>query len=133
MGRSGYTEDCDGPELWRGIVANAMKGRRTQRFLRELRDTLDAMAVKELVQSEDGELVDQDGACCTLGAVALARGWPDAKEIDSAEHDHLADRLDIARTVVREIEWENDESWSRETPAQRWTRMRRWVEAQIRP
>lgn len=135
MGRSGYQDcdDCYGPELtlFRGRVANAFKGKRTQRFLRELRDALDAMPVKELVASDDGELVNPDGECCTLGALALAHGWADAQKIDSSDHEHLASRLDVSTLVVREIEWENDE-WHSEDPAGRWKYMRRWVEAQIK-
>jgi cytochrome P450 len=135
VGRSGYSDcdDCDGPELtlFRGRVANAFKGMRTQKFLRELRDALDAMPVRELVDSEDGEIVNAEGQCCTLGAIALARGWADAQLIDSTDHEYLASRLGVAPIVVKEIEWENDE-WRSRDAAGRWTYMRRWVEANIR-
>ena len=46
MSRSGYSDDCDTWPLicWRGAVASALRGRRGQQFLIELRDALDAIS-----------------------------------------------------------------------------------------
>lgn len=55
---------------------------------------------------------------------------PDGPYVDN---DRLAQRLGIARSMAAEIEYANDESWTPETPEKRWTRMRAWVEAQIKP
>lgn len=129
MSRSGYTYDGDQWELalWRGRVKSAIRGKRGQRLLRELAASLDAMPEKALVASEEGEIVTEAGACCTLGSLALSQGWPDAKELDSEDHERLAGRLNVAGCLVREIEFLNDE-WDRhETPEERWSRMRAWV------
>lgn len=137
MSRSGYTEDWDDPWpliQWRGRVASAIRGKRGQRFLRELRDALDAMPEKSLDRSEDYEIVNEEGGCCALGAVALQRGWESPTAIDSSEHDGLGERLDIASCLVQEIEWENDEGGTySETPEKRWGRVRAWVEKRIKP
>lgn len=131
MSRSGYTCDLGNLELgrWRGRVASAIRGRRGQQLLRELRDALDALPEKALVR---GDFVTEDGACCTLGAVALARQWPDAKDIDSTEHEWLAARLGVAECLVQEVEFENDEVRRDESPEARWARMRLWVDRKIR-
>lgn len=73
MSRSGYTDDGDNWELikWRGQVASAIRGKRGQAFLRELRDALDALPEKKLCYHE---LQRKDGACCAIGAVGRARG-----------------------------------------------------------
>ena len=61
MSRSGYTEDCDNLTLYRQTVANALRGRRGQAFLRELLEALDALEVKELIT---GVLKDDSGGIC---------------------------------------------------------------------
>lgn len=131
MSRSGYIDACESEQakyaMWRGQVTSAMRGRRGQRLLRALAASLDAMTDKALVASEEGEIVTEAGDCCTIGSLALAEGWPDAKEVDSTDYQRLASRLDVAECLVREIEHLNDD-WSRsETPAERWTRIREWV------
>lgn len=135
MSRSGYSGDLDHLELgrWRGRVASAIRGKRGQRFLRELRDALDALPEKRLVQSADGEIVNHEGDCCALGSVALAQGWEDACDLDSNEHEALAARLDVAWCLIPEIEYQNDEHWRCETPEERWSRVRAWVDRLIRP
>ena len=130
MSRSGYSDDCSGAELnlYRGTVARTIRGKRGQAFLRELRDALDAMPVKVLIT---GELMDADGDQCALGAVAVARGL-DVSGIDSEDGAAIAALFGVSETLVREIEWENDEVpdaiWTAE---QRWSYMRKWVDRQI--
>ena len=126
--RCGY--DYDGhAALWRQAVANAMRGARGQQFLRELVAALDAMPEKKLI-TEDFER--EDGVCA-LGSVAKLRGL-DLRALDSEDHDTLAERFGIARALVQEVEFVNDEDiWVREqeTPEERWRRVRRWAECAI--
>jgi hypothetical protein len=129
MSRSGYSDSLDQWDLirWRGAVKSAIRGRRGQAFLREMRDALDAMPEKKLVRHE---LVTPEGQVCAMGAVCAARGL-DVNDVDPYEPDDVADLLGIAPAMVAEIAFMNDESWYRDTPAARWTRMRAWTEAQI--
>lgn len=129
MGRSGYTDDCCGWELimWRGAVKSAIRGKRGQALLHEMRDALDAMPVKELIadQFEDGEKV------CALGAVGKRRGI-EMKGIDPYDRDSVARTFGIAPALAAEIAYINDDGYSySQTPAQRWKRVREWVESQI--
>lgn len=139
MSRHGYTDDWDGDMLgagrWRGIVASATRGRRGQAFFRALRDALDAMPEKAL---EEGLVIGPQGACCAIGALLREREVPyrallvgvDEYELQDWNETIAAD-LDVHHSLVQEVAYEND--WGRygETAAERWARMRRWVEAQI--
>ncbi len=131
MSRSGYSDDCDGWELirWRGAVASAMGGKRGQSFLAELLATLDAMPVKELIAND---LRAPEGSVCALGSVGVARGI-DMSAIDPYERHQVATAFGIAEAMAAEIEYMNDDGGWRETPAQRWTRMREWVAKKIAP
>jgi len=125
--------------MWRGAVLRAIRGKRGQAFLREMRDALDAMPVKRLVAHD---LVTPDGECCAMGAVALKRGQ-DVSDIDETEPDEVAGAFNIAHALAAEIAYKNDEcgpvAWNPrtygsvdcETPEERWKRMRDWVEKQI--
>ena len=130
MSRSGYTDDCDGIalNLWRGAVDRALRGARGQHFLRKLRASLDAMPVKRLIS----EVISDDaGEVCALGSVD-----PKAP-IDPDDRDQVAKYFGIAPAMAAEIAYENDEGAYRqhraETPEERWTRMRAWVDKQIVP
>lgn len=107
MSRSGYTDDGDGSELalWRGAVHRALKGKRGQQALREIRDALDAMPQKVLIGDS---LVTADGEYCTLGVLGVARGL-DMSKIDPEDWDAVAAKFGIAPAMVREIVYENDE------------------------
>ena len=78
MSRSGYSDDSDDSDdcndwafiRWRGAVDSAILGRRGQRLLKEMRQALDAMPVKQLIAEE----LERDGLVCALGAVGRARG-----------------------------------------------------------
>jgi hypothetical protein len=110
-------------------VTSAIRGKRGQEFLRELASTLDAMPEKRLIQNE----LVQNGEFCTLGVIGAKRGLNMA-QLDPDSYDAIADKLGIAHQLVQEIEWENDEGvWGdKETPENRWKRMRAWVESQLR-
>jgi hypothetical protein len=129
MSRSGYSEDCENLELWRGAVDRAIHGKRGQAFLREMAAALDAMPTKELIR---GELINEQGACCAIGAVCKARGT-DVSQVDYYDADSVANAVGIARAMAAEIEFENDDDFcgSRETNADRWTRMRKWVASNL--
>jgi hypothetical protein len=146
MSRAGYSDDGIDDQwahiCWRGAVASAMRGKKGQAFLRELRDALDAMPAKRLIARDlivrkevagaDGEAPQPHVEACSLGVVALARGIDDSK-IDPYDHDSIHAPFGIANALAREIIYENDESWPRpKTPEERWRKMRWWVEENIK-
>lgn len=141
MSRSGYCDDQDDNWrhiCWRGAVSSALRGKRGQAFLLELAATMDAMPVKRLVTEE----LQVDGEFCTLGVVGAARGL-DMSVIDPDDSEAVSEKFGIADAMVREIVYENDEyfgsykfvdgeqKYVRETPEERWIRMRSWVAKQI--
>ncbi len=144
MSRSGYCYDCDTSDwayiMYRGAVASAMNGRRGQAFLKEMLAAMDAMPEKRLI-SEELEIADvgENGTivtveACAIGTVGLARNL-DMSNIDPENYSKIADTFGIAESMAREIMSENDEGggyWLKETPEQRFARMRRWIENQIR-
>lgn len=135
MSRSGYMGDLDDLDLehsdliqYRGRVASATRGARGQAMLRELLEALDAMPAKELIQDD---LVGREtGACCTIGALLVHKEVPDPWKYHE-DNEKLADELDVDECLVAEIEYENDEFYRLEGPAERWERMRKWVANQI--
>lgn len=132
MSRSGYTEDIDdnwAAIRWQGQVASATRGKRGQKFFRELLAALDALPEKKLIPDE---LEKSDGCVCALGALGKARGY-DLKSIDPEDTARVSIMFDIAEPLAREVVWNNDEAghW-RETPEQRFQRVRRWVASQIK-
>lgn len=131
MSRCGYSDDLDPWQLikWRGQVASALRGKRGQAFLNALRDALDAMPEKQLIAND---LQATEGVCA-LGSIGKARGL-DLAAIDPEDEDHhkqLAGAFDVAHQLIQEVEFMNDEGVYRETPAQRWDRMRRWVDQNV--
>ena len=130
MSRSGYNEDIeDNWQLirWRGMVASSIRGKRGQKFLTDLLAALDAMPEKRLIRDE----LESQGEVCAIGALGLAKGI-DMADIDPEDPPQVASAFDIAECLAQEVVYENDEgSWQKETPEQRWTRMRKWVAAKI--
>lgn len=126
MSRSGYIDDGDHIELYRATVHRALRGARGQHFLRKLRTALDAMPVKRLITDA---LADNDGEVCALGAI------DPNKDIDPEDTERVAAHFGIAPSMAAEIVYMNDEhgAWRSETPEERWTRMRAWVEKEIVP
>ncbi len=143
MSRSGYTDDYgdDDPLMlgrWRGAVLSSIQGKRGQAFLREMIAALDAMPEKRLISHD---LVQHAPAfvppeiampcVCAIGSVGLKRGVA-MEALDPHEADQIADTFGIAVALVREIEFENDECGRhRETPEERWSRMRSWAKTQL--
>ncbi len=123
MSRSGYSEDCEHLELWRGAVKRATTGCYGQHLLKKLLAALDAMPVKRLIADE---IQDDQGNVCALGALDPTVTSYDARD--------LATHFKIAWSLAAEIVYMNDEYPVRhETPEERWTRMRAWVQSQIQP
>lgn len=132
MSRSDYSDDCGGDWqaiMWRGAVHSAITGRRGQAFLIEMRDALDEMPEKRLVAEE----LTVGGDVCAMGAVARKRAI-DMAEMDPENYDGVACKLGIASALAREIAYMNDDGVgyrNKETPEQRWRRMREWVDQKI--
>lgn len=122
MSRSGYSDDCEGVQLWRANVERAIHGRAGQSFFMELLAALDALPHKRLIPHE---LVD-GSECCALGAVALARGM-DVTKIDESEPEEVAAAFGIRAMLAQEITYMNDEYQRLNTPEERWQRIRNWV------
>lgn len=144
MSRSGYTDECDEDwqvAMWRGAVASAIRGKRGQRLLRDLAEGMDAMPTKCLIKGE----LEEDGAVCALGVVGQKRGIGLAElagneESDGGNNDKIAEAFDVALALACEVQYINDEGAydeykrpeNRETPAQRWERVRRWIAEHLR-
>ena len=137
MSRSGYSEDYEHIHLYREAVDSAIAGKRGQAMLRDLAAALDAMPDRRL-----GASSFQRGCPCTLGVLAAHRGL-DVSDLEPEHEDDWIDsdivgaRFGVARSMAAEIMYENDECgwfYSRgpETPAERWERMRHWVERHLR-
>lgn len=130
MSRSGYSDDLDQRDLamWRGQVTNSIRGKRGQAFLRELALAMDAMPEKKLIA---GELINAEGECCAVGVVCKSRGL-DVSEVDYDDTYQVGDLVNITHQMAAEIEYENDEGGWKETPAERWDRIRKWVDRYIK-
>ncbi len=127
MSRSGYSDDLDNWTMirWRGAVASSIRGKRGQAFLRELIDALDAIPGKRLIAHE----LRKDGAVCALGSVGAKRGI-NLEVLDPYDSDTLAATFGVARPLICELEYENDNGgWYRhDTDENRWKRIRDWAE-----
>lgn len=123
MSRSGYSDDCENVQLWRGNVERSIKGKKGQEFFRELLAALDAIPTKRLIPHE---LVSEDGECCALGAVFVARK-ADVSGVDESEPEEVAAALGIRSMLAQEVAYMNDEYQRNNTPEERWQRIRAWV------
>ena len=130
MSRSGYSDDIDDNWAhirWRGAVKSALRGKRGQAFLREALAALYALPERKLVTNE----LEADGQFCLLGAVGRMRGI-DMSTVDPEDQYDVAGLFDLPHAMACEIMFKNDEcgGW-RETPEERWGRMRNWVQRHI--
>jgi hypothetical protein len=138
MSRSGYTDDCDDQWAhirWRGAVTSAIRGKRGQAFFRELLAAMDAMPEKQLISQTFGDA----GSYCTLGVACAARGVeaPKIEDPDDYYGSEVADMasaaLGVPSSLCAEVMYWNDEgAWGKETPEERWTRMRTWIAKKIK-
>ena len=132
MSRSGYTDEIVNEWefiCYRGAVNSAIRGKRGQQLLTEMAEALDAMPVKELIADK----LEHQGQYCALGTVGVKRNI-DMSEIDSYDQDSVSEAFNIAPSLAAEIAFINDEAklYAEETPAQRWVRVRAWVERNIK-
>jgi hypothetical protein len=137
MSRSGYCDDWDGDQwqtaLAMGTVASAIRGKRGQKFFRDLVAALDAMPAKRLIADV---LIREDSTgfeeVCALGALGKSRGL-NLQPLDPEDPQRIGETFDISTTLAREVVYENDEAaWGSETPEQRWLRVRRWAASKIK-
>ncbi len=130
MSRSGYSDDCENLNLYRGTVERATRGKRGQRFFRDLVAALDALPAKRLVANE---LQKTDGEVCALGALGKYKGAP-LEAVDTYDTNALGKTFDIAHQLAAETMFVNDDDFEyrEETPEQRWERVRKWAIEQIR-
>lgn len=133
MSRSGYSDDWDIGSEWamirgRGAVTSAFRGKRGQAFLKEMLAALDALPEKKLIANV---LEAESGAVCAIGAVGKARGL-DMGKLDPEDYDTVAGTFGIATAMAREIVYMNDDCYDRETPEQRFTKIREWIAAEIK-
>ena len=129
MSRSGYVDDCEDIlqyGRWRGRVQSALRGKRGQELLRELRDALDAMPDKRLIADE----LVKDGEYCALGVLGAKRGI-DMEKLDPEDGVQVGQAFGIAPCMAKEIVYMNDEYLSK-TPEKRWKEMRRWIDSCIK-
>lgn len=132
--RSGYVDDYDDEDgalaMYRGVIASATRGKRGQAFFRDLVAALDAMPVKRLVA---GELQTEEGEVCALGSLGKYRGKP-VSQLDTYDTLALGETFNIAEQLAAETMCWNDDMGPRgEIPEARWTRVRAWAAAQIKP
>lgn len=143
MSRAGYSDDCDYWAVikWRGQVASAIRGKRGQAFIMELLDALEVMPERRLIANTLSRPTPVYGppegpvGVCAVGSVGVRRGL-DMSDLDPDDYDRVADTFGIAHQLVREIEYENDESgdwYGKRTPEQRWQHMHDWAMKQLRP
>ena len=129
MSRSGLSDDGEDNWSfirWRGAVKSAIKGRRGQAFLREMLAALDALPEHKLIRND----LEKGESVCALGAVGKARGI-DMSGVDPEDCEQVAPLFGIPDALTREIVWMNDEAFWRDTPEERWTKMRAWVASYI--
>lgn len=145
MSRSSYSDDYgdDFPGqigLYRGNVERSIRSKAGQARLRELREALLALPVKELEAEIFAEGTRELPRVCALGAWALYKSGGDVEaahgmvsrhandfETSEALKDHGWPKL-----VVMEAIFKNDEgSWTVNTPAQRYDYIMRWLDRNI--
>ena len=88
---------------------------------------LDALPNKALIEND---LQAEEGDVCAMGAVGVKRGL-DMSKIDVDDRETVAGLFGISPALAAEIAYENDEGNWRETPEQRWDRMRTWAKRQL--
>ena len=146
MSRSGYSDDfgCgDVLELgrYRGQVLSAIRGKRGQRFIKELAKSLDEMPIKEL----HAELFQEQDKFCAIGVLGNSKGI-DLSTLDPEDDVTpyiISDYFDIAEQLAREVMFENDNCvqffhcdnnyapHQESTPEFRWKYMRKWCDMNL--
>lgn len=100
MSRSGYSDDCENIAMWRGVIASATRGKRGQRFFRDLVTALDAMPEKALVAGDWRETkVGVFLASLRAAVGATFEGWKGGRLSDGQGHAGVGRR---ARQLERD-------------------------------
>ena len=88
------------------------------------------MPTHELIAEE---LITPDGEVCALGALGVACGRSyELEQVDPEDYEQVSVFFNVSEALAREVQYINDECGPYdETPAARWTRVRRWVQEQI--
>ena len=130
MSRSGYSYEFEeGWGLYRGAVASAIRGKRGQKFLRELLSALDDMPIKRLISGE----LERAGEFCAMRVAGDSKGI-DMSGIEPTDICSISDLFDIAHALTSEVVYMNDEAGQyTETPENRWLRMRKWAQSELLP
>lgn len=128
MGRHGMCEVELLEDNWayicyRGAVKSAIKGNRGQAFLKDLITSLESLPEKKLIEGE----LEHDGMYCAIGSVGASRGI-DMSNIDAYDSNKIAEIFGIAPSLVREIEWINDQVCSDEV---RWRMVYNWAKSNL--
>ncbi len=142
-------DDGDGegmpPQLWMQAVRNALKGKRGQAILRELKEALLSLPRPHLISG----VVAFEGEVCPLGALArrrieageaikvYGRTLRTAEDLESMRFDlgdemgavELGEAMGLKRAMAWGLAYENDEGgpW-KETDAGRYQRILGWIE-----
>ena len=129
MSRSDYDYECSGWDLirYRGAVNSAIKGNRGQKFFKELLAALDELSEKRLIVGD----LESNGEYCTIGVIGKKRNI-NMEKIDAYDFDGLSEIFGIPKSLVREIEFMNDEFYDYCTPESRFVRMREWIDVNIK-
>jgi hypothetical protein len=131
VNRSGYVDYLEEPAhtLYRGRVANTIRGKRSQAFLRELLAALDVMPRKRLIKDA---LIDENGEPCAIGVVCQTRDL-DVSQVNYEDPDQVGRLVGVSKTLAAELEFENDDGvMPGETPGHRWQRIRNWVQRHLK-
>ena len=110
-----------------GALASATRGKKGQAFFKELLAALDAMPVKKLITSE---LQCPDGSCA-LGVFGKSRGL-DMSKFEPDDYYMISRRLKVNEKIIDNVAWMNDEMYGRQTPEERFVKMREWVMSKIK-
>jgi hypothetical protein len=109
-------------------VDRTIAGRKGQAFLRDLLQALDEMPEKRLIV----DALESSGEVCAIGALGRSRGVK-MDDLDPHEPEAVAKSFGISTMLAQEVVYENDERHYRQTPEERWIRMREWVQSHIKP
>jgi hypothetical protein len=133
--------------LWWANLKRHLNGAKGQAVLREIRDVLQSMPDKALIQDR---LADERGHVCAVGAVALARRVAKGENRDDVLRDlaaripddddydgaYITADLGVEVGLKYGMAWAlgdaNDGYW-KDTPEERYDRVLAWVEKHIHP
>lgn len=137
-------------DLWLHNIRAAIKGKRGQAILRDLREALLSLPEKRLIEGAICNAPSEAAArpvaeFCAVGALAFYRGVKSGKapadvieSLPQGEQDdwttiRLGRSLGMSDTLAWDLAYKNDETFADLTPEQRYEKYLAWVESQILP